>query len=95
MHPDAVISLDVLARVHQANRDFSRGEPLFISALEIRKQLLGNEHLDCAISMHASGRRRLRTRQRPLKSEPARSTGPPSCSRATGGESAPRIEDLP
>ncbi len=50
-HPDVAISLDKLADICRAKRDFARAEPLCERSLAIREKAFGPEHPDVATSL--------------------------------------------
>ena len=45
--------LNGLANAYYARRDYARAEPLYVNALEIRKEHLGENHRDYAASLNS------------------------------------------
>ena len=47
------MSLNNLASLYQAQKDYARAEPLFKQALEMRKRVLGPQHPDYSLSLNS------------------------------------------
>lgn len=51
-HPDYATALNNLAILSEVNGDYSKAEPLFIQALQIRKEVFGGKHPEYAASLN-------------------------------------------
>ena len=51
-HPDTLSAMNNLAALYDAQRQFTKAQPLFAAALQGRRRVLGNEHADTLSSLN-------------------------------------------